>query len=986
MKKFRALNRSFTSAALLSTLIGWTGAQADDVEVYLQEPPERVPPNLMFVLDESGSMDGKDGTAYTRMQDLQTAMNAIISDPDLAYANAAILGFTTSVDSNNGNLRLRLHSDFVNIGANKTALKAKVNALTPLNYTPSVAALRGGVDWFKDGYNSQDLASTGYSASSTTDDTKWDSTQSPTKSAVSPIKLQDFGGQSNVALYCQPNAIILLTDGVPNSNDLPTKDNAKRYGIKTYEGTSCVSDATSVNQSGRCAREIAAWAFNNDFQTGSEWDGKQNVKTYTIGFHTGVGTSAQNYLKSISAAGGGSHYDANNASELVNAFKEIAEEMGSSIAYTYNSPAIPMNTDNAALSGNRIYVPTFKPIARRYWKGNLKKYQLKTDMVDGAQVVSILDKNGEKVVNSDYMFVSSQDYWNTTGNDGGEPLLGGAASRMGKGTRNLYTNVNPAKTLYDTSNRVQDGNSLITQEMLNATTSTERSMLLKWISWVDIHSSYLTDADPDNDHRVWGMGASLHSSPIKVNYPGGDVVYFPTTEGVVHAINAADGDANEGTELWAFMPSDFLPYIKTLELNEGAGIPFYGLDGSATYFEVGADKYLIVGERRGDWDAVGHYYTLRITDRTQPELAYSISGGSGSFSKLGQTWSKPKFVNKITINGTTHSNVLVFGGGYDPDQDTATTRVADDVGNAIYIVDAKSGTKIFSISNSGANLNISDMTNAVPSDVSVVDINANGIVDRLYVSDVGGRVIRVDLPETGSAKGGIVADINDGSSDYRKLFNPIEIGYFSRGGHQYLALLLGSGDRANPVAKGFSDRFYMIKDTAVWAAPTGSYEKITQDDLYDATTTISQTLDGADGWFFNLGGSRKVFSQARLYDYAVMFSAYTGEKLDIDDPCTAKPTTGESYFYAVNMRDGNAYFASMDGTDADGDPTLADRSRKLAIPGMPPSPTLIFPTTDANNASLGNEVLALVGLEEVTRWPDRFHPISWEEVINVKTE
>ncbi|MEW8560957.1 MAG: hypothetical protein AB2541_02595, partial [Candidatus Thiodiazotropha sp.] len=39
------------AVSLMSTL-----ASADDVEIYLQEPPEPVPPNVLFVLDESGSM------------------------------------------------------------------------------------------------------------------------------------------------------------------------------------------------------------------------------------------------------------------------------------------------------------------------------------------------------------------------------------------------------------------------------------------------------------------------------------------------------------------------------------------------------------------------------------------------------------------------------------------------------------------------------------------------------------------------------------------------------------------------------------------------------------------------------------------------------------------------------------------------------------------------------------------------------------------
>jgi len=65
----------------------------------------------------------------------------------------------------------------------------------------------------------------------------------------------------------------------------------------------------------------------------------------------------------------------------------------------------------------------------------------------------------------------------------------------------------------------------------------------------------------------------------------------------------------------------------------------------------------------------------------------------------------------------------------------------------------------------------------------------------------------------------------------------------------------------------------------------------------------------------------------------------------------------------------------MDGNDDD--LVLADRSKSLNIPGMPPSPSLLFPADD--NGKLGGEVISIVGLEEVQRWPDRFHPVTWEE-------
>ncbi|MEW8693546.1 MAG: hypothetical protein AB2535_21135, partial [Candidatus Thiodiazotropha endolucinida] len=81
-------------------------ASADDVEIYLQEPPDPVPPNVLFVLDESGSMSSGSPSRRDRLED---AMRTLINDPDMGNVNAALLGYTTRW-GNNGPLFLRAHS------------------------------------------------------------------------------------------------------------------------------------------------------------------------------------------------------------------------------------------------------------------------------------------------------------------------------------------------------------------------------------------------------------------------------------------------------------------------------------------------------------------------------------------------------------------------------------------------------------------------------------------------------------------------------------------------------------------------------------------------------------------------------------------------------------------------------------------------------------------------------------------------------------
>ncbi|MBT3048892.1 MAG: VWA domain-containing protein [Candidatus Thiodiazotropha sp. (ex Clathrolucina costata)] len=921
-----------------------TLASADDVEIYLQEPPEPVPPNVLFVLDESGSMSSG---RPSRRDRLEEAMRTLINDPDMGNVNAALLGYTTRWN-NNGPLYLRAHSgNFSIIEDNQTTFLNAADNLQTISYTPTVKAMEAAVNWFR------------------RDRTFVDSNGFTT---VSPI---DGIPQDN---WCRPNHMVVLTDGRPNSNS-PTSGQA--YGLTSYEGVNCVSNATSNWQNGRCAAEIADWAYNTDMETGDGWNEVQNIVTHTIGFDTND-PAIENFMENIAAEGGGSYYPATSVSDLVSAFTSIVETAQQAIPYAYTAPVVPFNQDNAAVSGDRIYVPTLVPAAEIFWRGNLKSYTISTSLSAGATPIVITDADGDPIHNDSYEFISSRDHWNSTGEDGGDPLVGGAAEKMtAGGFRNLYTNTNPSAALSHASNRVHRDNDLVTHALLGVADGDDarREALLNWISW---DPTLTGEASHEGE-----MGAPLHTQPAVMEYNSGDVIFLPTTEGVLEAI-----DANTGEELWAFMPSDLLGGIQTIFNNNPSTIPYYGLDGPLTVYETQGRKMAIVGMRRGG----RNYYMLDITDRENPSFVTTVNAASG-LSRLGQTWSKPLFVT-MEIGGGSAREVLVFGGGYDPDQDNVTTnRANDDEGNAIYIIDARDGSLVTTISSDGsANLTIGDMRNSIAGNLLPVDINANNVIDRLYATDVGGRVIRVDIPDSEfadtSMAGGIIADIY-APGELRKFFNTPEVGYYNIGSTQYLAILVGSGNRSNPLDVTVTDRFYMIKDPGVWTKPI-TYVTVAHDELYDATANLVQdgtaeqqgaarnSLALLKGWFIDLGYSEKSYSKAVLYDYLVLFTTFSAERSAELAACEARGASGVGRAYAVNMRDGSAVIDGFGGSFGDLDRN--DRTKVLSMLGIPPSPALVFPEGE-QAATLGNVVKALVGLEEVAEWPERLRPISWEEVI-----
>src|ERR1043165_2956021 len=88
----------------------------------------------------------------------------------------------------------------------------------------------------------------------------------------------------------------------------------------------------------------------------------------------------------------------------------------------------------------------------------------------------------------------------------------------------------------------------------------------------------------------------------------------------------------------------------------------------------------------------------------------------------------------------------MFGGGYDTNQDTAVAAGADTLGHAIYMVDPLTGARLWWASSSGSpTLTLSKMTFSIPADLTLIDTDGDGSIDRIYGVDMGGQVWRIDL-------------------------------------------------------------------------------------------------------------------------------------------------------------------------------------------------------------------------------------------------
>jgi type IV pilus assembly protein PilY1 len=738
---------------------------------------------------------------------------------------------------------------------------------------------------------------------------------------------------------CQTNNhIVLLSDGSANNNHSVSE-------IETLLGKTCTGSGGE-----KCGVDLA-----KNIGDGDDSKIDTRVFTHTIGFS--AGSSANAFLNDLAINGNGDFYTADNTEDLVGVFQSILKTV-KDVNATFVSPGVAVNQLNRLTHNDELYFALFKPAEGTVWPGNVKRYRL-----DGAD---ILDKNGFNAVDSVTGFFndSAHSFWSLLA-DGNDVREGGTAGKMGL-PREAYV-FDGTGTIIKTENELhEDNNSLTILDLAVGALAdpvTARETVLKWARGVDVKDD---DADGYTNDARQAMGDPIHSQPVIVNYSLTDsAVFVATNHGFLHSFDPATGEEN-----FAVMPKDLMNNLYDLYLDSSTFSHIYGLDGDMVLRTVGNNIYLYVGMRRGG----NNYYAFDITSKTNPKLMFKIDGGTGDFANLGQTWSKPT-VTKIKVGGSSR-NVLIFGGGYDEDQDSKLLRSTDTVGNSVFIVDADSGELIWSASSTGADLNIPDMGYSIPARISVIDRENDGYADHMYVADMGGQLFRLDIHNgesvTDLVSGGLLANFSgDTEADNRRFYYGPDVSEISLGKDHYYAVVLGSGFRAHPLNTAINDNFYMIKDEGAFTIDAdGDFglpsSPLVLTDLYDATDHLLTSSDSAakelaveqfaesQGWYIRLqAGGEKVLASPLILDYQVVFTTYL--------PATASesecaPPTGNSRAYLVELISGNSVVDLND----DGTQLHEDRYAQLKQTGIAPDTKILIEDIIKPIICLGTECASTV--------------------------
>ncbi|ASJ72399.1 PilC/PilY family type IV pilus protein [Granulosicoccus antarcticus] len=814
---------------------------------------------------------------------------------------------------------------------------------------------------------------------------------SSTATYISPLESQ-----------CQTNHIVLLSDGSATSNSASSR-------IQAMTGGSCDNSYSSAEQ---CGRELAAWMNTTDHS--STLIGLQNITTHTIAFN--LAESDRGYLADLAELGGGGAYSADSTSSLLTAFQSIFLNV-SKTDTSFVAPAVTLSQQNRMKNRDDLYYAVFKPESTARWNGNLKKYKLKGDE---NELTSIVDQELEPVIDDTTGNIKpgSKSFWSSIV-DGSSVKLGGAAEQIRNNgsshlSRNVYTYTGKTTDLTHSDNQLLPDNDELDPDWfsLSPSLAADADYYRNLVDWAHGKDVLDVDGDENTDEPRGQMGDPMHSQPLLLNYASGtdvdSIVFVSTNDGYLHAI-----DTDTGKEKFAFVPKELLKNMNKLMANEPTLSRPYGLDGGMTTWiqddnnngiiDDGDKAYLYVAMRRGG----SQYYALDVSHFNNPKYLWSIQGrtntldtdlstADGDFVELGDTWSRP--IKTRVRDGSSVVDVLVFGGGYDPNQDptvstsdsdTSSSRSTDGVGRAIFIVNARTGAHMWQTNRT---TDFPSMEYSIPSEVRVIDIDFDGLADQLYVGDMGGQIWRLDINNDSTLTDSLAERIDGGriaelagiaAQDARRFYYPPDVSIIATDGYQQLAISIGSGWRAHPLDDVVQDRFYSLRSPYVYGKPIDSfgqveYQTVTHatSDLVDVSDIISPTLPvNSKGWFIDLEGTgEKVLSSSVTADNKVLFTSYLPEV----DSVACSAAEGGGAVYALDVMNGSPVL-DLNNSGSDTDLTADDRSRLLLHAGIPPPASVLFP--ESGNASLviGTEKIDEFNLGELRRrtfWQEKIEENS----------
>lgn len=658
-------------------------------------------------------------------------------------------------------------------------------------------------------------------------------------------------------------------------------------------------------------------------------------RLYTIGFGSGMSPEGQYLLKRAAELGGGKNLPASTPEELSKSLNQAVSDIRSENS-TFTSPSFASNMVDQTRSGDAIYLAMFFPDKSTRWRGNLKKLKVSGSTIIDAKNNAALDDDG--LINTD-----AATFWDEDKSADGNSVKDGGVNAM---LSELAVEDIKKRQIFTDMGDFNYG-SLSSQPSLKEIDENipyfkvkvdELEDLIRWARGVDVDNKN-SSSSVRNDI----FGDPLHAKPVAIDYGNGDIrILIGTNAGFLHMFKD-DNVNNKVEESWAFIPSALFNILKPLR-GEDSGKK-YGMDGPISVYskneslvsDDGDSGTGIIDARKKEkvWAFAGmrrggrNYYGFNITDPDNPKLKWTIQGGEGKFTKLGQTWSKPQVA---FIKAFGDKPVLVFGGGYDENKDASSG--PDSVGNNVYIVDANAPNA----PNTADDMNFWSLLDggdfkgkhSIAADVTLLDSDYDGYIDRIYAADTGGNVWRIDMPsdDINEFSHHKVAELG-GSVDRRFFYKPmvartlfskvtIKGGVTTRLDTPFDAIVIGSGKRTNPNDAETADQLFMIRDentvTQLFSDKKPDVIKpdnlmVMNDDPFGkALNNVTGFIEleaklGAEfkGWRYRLAAGEKSLAAATVIGGVAYFTSFTpASESSTKNQCSLSGGGGSLYAFHLH--------------------------------------------------------------------------------------
>ena len=595
-KKLPLYSKTFFATSILAASVG---TYADDTEIFYSLNVSK--PNLLFVLDNSGSMNETlPGGTQSKLSVLQASVQSVLNDaPD--NVNIGLMRFgpglinqewTTANEGNRTHGVSGVAFPLTDINAKARDIIPTINDVYGLSVyptvdeqvrsyvgnvvgnwtagggTPLVGALYEAALYFRGeqmryGYDSPSGA-TGVGAHPTTYEGRIINTDvsNTTRNYNNAPRYK-----TPIESSCQENYIVLMSDGNPtyyyngaaNTQGAAFSESRGPFaqimqGNNGYSNLASAvpncADTPSTYASGKCGPELTNYIAYNDnlpdpsstFPNGQPDD--QFIKTFTIGFGTGAGTNTESYLKSLAtyddndtSTNDDGYFLASNPDDLAAAFKAILAEVAAPKG-TLASPGYSVNVKNGLEHEKDIYIPVFDRKNTSRWSGNLKKFK-------------IADSNGKRIITGKNNIAATDelgnfttdalDYWSTSSAanpDGRDVNSGGIANLLDPVNRNVFSNL----TGYSNVNLNSNANKL---DLSNISSLTNAVLGLPTSSTLDYRKRIVSFM------RGWENGEtdSTATPPPAKRYHMGDMLH---SEPLVMTYNKGTGPSSTGKKQYIF--------------------------------------------------------------------------------------------------------------------------------------------------------------------------------------------------------------------------------------------------------------------------------------------------------------------------------------------------------------------------------------------------------------------------------------------------